>query len=180
MTRSEQKAKELRIVQALLEALGTKYELVELAEPPDVVIRMDGQQVGIEVTEYHDPSLTSQGVTRRTVEAWWDRIRNSAVELRRKNAFLDGLHVYLRFEKLEIPSPKEIDDFVADVADFLEAHRSEISEEWIEFSVGTDKGLRRFVRSVRVKKANGYWSEWEWNHDVARIGASEPDFLGAL
>jgi hypothetical protein len=180
MTRSEQKAREIRLVRYLFEVLGQRVEVVETAEPPDVVVSASGSRIGIEVTEYHDPSITEAGVPRRVVEAWWQRIRKEAVARRKGNDFLDGLHVYLRFHRVEVPGPREASNFVESVATLLDRNRALISNEWIELNTEADERVRQYVRTVRVKRADGYWAEWDWNHDVGRVGVTENDLLTAL
>ena len=181
MTTRGQKDAERRILRAYMEARGIEGDVRDGPEPPDFVISVAGQTIGIEVIEYHQPERTGHGHTRREVEASWEAIRAFVRNFRETSRELDELSVLLTFKELHVPSRREIASFVRGVVDEIGVARPRISERFTYIRVGDTSPtvLRTYLRDIRVRECKCYM-EWDWNHSFGGVGTSDDDMLSVI
>lgn len=183
MTRKSQKANERGILDQYFKALGLPYTVIEEAEPPDFIVQVGRQRVGVEITEYHVPHRLPGGFTRRAVEDGWERLRSYVVEFRKTHPELDRLSIWLEFTGLCVPSGKELPSFVAAVAALIADTRPSMNDEdgylYIRIEPDSPAILRSYLKTVRIKKVSCYM-EWDWNHSAGGVGTSDQEMLAAV
>jgi hypothetical protein len=180
--REQQKAAERGIAEQYLAVRAIRGGLLlPGSEPPDFVLELGNERIGLEVTEYHDPTPTPSGHTRRVVEAEWEALREVVVAYREQHPELDDLSVILTFPMLAVPPRRDHQAFVAAVSALVTANRDRISERWTDLLVAGDQPpvLRNFLSRIAVRRARSYL-EWDWNHMVAGIGTNEHELLANI
>lgn len=177
MTREIQKRTERAILDLYIEMRGIAGAGVRPGpEPPDFLLKHGDELIGIEITEYHDPSPTISGYPRRVVEATWEALRQQVVAYREEHRELDGLSVMLDFRSLNVPPRRSHHAFIEAVAAVIAAAKDRITDHQVAISVTADHPqlLRDYLQRISVRRVSCYM-EWDWNHMFAGIGTSEPE-----
>ena len=92
--------------------MGLSGTIEEGQEPPDFLVRVGDRQIGVEITEYHQPAHSGNRFKRSQVEAEWAKLRESVVDYRRDHDGLENLSVLLTFTDLSVPGRKHHDEFI--------------------------------------------------------------------
>ena len=72
MTRASQKKEEIFYLEKFLEGIECKPQYIDAdRERPDIIISIEGERIGIEVTNFHILPDKNQNFTRRQVEEAW-------------------------------------------------------------------------------------------------------------
>lgn len=181
MTRPEQKREERAAVEQYLQATGFEGEVEDGADPPDFILTTDHKKVALEVTGYHQPLKTSEGHTRREVEAAWTEVRKYVVSYRERNSALGKLSVRLEFLRLSVPRTKEIASFVEAVTAEIVSNRAAINEKTYRVLIEESDApiLKKYLKCIRVREVDCYM-EWDWNHDFAGVGTSDDEMMLAI
>ena len=180
MTSSHQKQLERSILQFYLHIAGLHGEVVA-QELPDFVVTIRGRRIGVEITEYHQPTYSGHKFSRTQVEREWDRIRAAVVEYRESHTGLEDLSVRLSFTNLRVPNSNQHHHLIRAIHNEIERVKPDLSDRFttIRINDGHSAVLRRYLESIDVRVANSYL-EWDWNHSFAWVGSSDNELANLL
>jgi hypothetical protein len=134
MTRPNQKEAEHHTLRLLLSALGMLPNCAMDSEAPDHIVCLGGQTVGVEVVAYHSGrTVGATGITRRKVEAEWERFEHSSKKFREQQADLDNVGIVFRFRDV-LPNSQERQSFLIEIVDFVRSRQSVFGPEYVVFS----------------------------------------------
>jgi hypothetical protein len=171
---------ERSILDFYLHIAGLDGEVVA-QESPDFVVSNRSRRIGVEITEYHQPTYSGHKFSRTQVETEWDRIRAAVVEYRESHTGLEDLSVRLSFTDLRVPNANQHHHFIRAVHNEIERLKPDLSDRFttIRINDGHSAVLRRYLDSIDVRIAKSYL-EWEWNHSFAPVGSSDDELVNLL
>ena len=163
MTRDTQKQRERQILNFYLQKVKLSAIVLQGPEPPDFVLEIEGRRIGVEVMEYHQQFKTSDGYSRREVEAAWKKVRDYIATFRRSRREFDSLSVLLWFKAIRVPSSGEMPRFVEELAVVLAKVRPAPNSESVrvELSSFDSSTLKKYVHAITVAYVEAYM-EPDW------------------
>lgn len=180
MTSFEQKQRERSVLDYYLRTIGLGGKVVA-QERPDFVVTDRGRRIGVEITEYHQPTHSGHKFSRTQVEAEWEKIRAAVVEYRGSHTGLENLNVLLSFTDLIVPNEKQHYEFIRAIHKEIEGAKPDLSDRFMTIRIDDQHPavLRRHLEKIDVRVANCYM-EWDWNHMVASVGTSDDELISIL
>lgn len=180
MTSSHQKQLERSILDFYLLIIGLDGKVVP-QESPDFVVTSHTGRIGVEITEYHQPTYSGHNFSRTQVEAEWDRIRAAVVEYRESHTGLENLSVRLSFTNLRVPDVNQYRHFIGAIHNEINRVKPDLGDRFTTIRIDDQHSavLRRYLKSIDVRVANCYM-EWDWNHTFAWVGTSEDELVNIL
>ncbi len=132
---SSQQESEINMVCSVLNYMGILLKEGDLRlgeDPPDCVASIKNNDVGIEVAEYHKSKNIGEKYVQRSVENQWEKLQNKIYAIQKQHKIMQTVTGYLSFKN--IPSDKNIDDFISDLVSFVLKNNSHINEGALELS----------------------------------------------
>lgn len=180
MTSSHQKRLERSILDFYLHVAALDGKVVA-QESPDFIVTMRNRRIGVEITEYHQPTYSGHRFSRSQVEAEWNKIRAAVVEYRDSHAGLENISVQLSFTDLNVPSAKERHSFIEAIHYEIDQVKPNLNHRFTTIRIGDQHPpvLRQSLDSIDVRIVNCDM-EWDWNHAAAWVGSSDAELAQIL
>jgi hypothetical protein len=156
MTRATQKQKESEVLRQLLFATGIQPECEPdvTGDKPDVMMRMFGRTVGIEVVTYQSGGTVVRAgrrrVERRAVESEWERLKTYSKEFQEKHPDLNDIYILFRFKSI-VPPQEEYDLFLEEILRFVRSRQEAVSAEYVEFGMADFPSplMKKYLKPIR-------------------------------
>ena len=171
------------LLEEFLNIQGYEPDWIRPGEAPDFTVRLGGQTVGVEITEFHAPRTGADGRPRRAIEGDWQRIQQVLRHRRERHPQLKQIDAFLHFKRLEVPRWRDHTRFVQELLSFADAHASEVSGErraFSEFPKSCFPLSSHYLLGIDLWQPSYIVFNWSWNQSVSFVGVSEAELLGAL
>jgi hypothetical protein len=180
MTSPEQKERERSVLNFYLRIAGLDGEVRD-QESPDFVVTVGSRRIGVEITEYHQPTHSGGRFPRTQVEAEWDRINAAVEKYRATHSGLENLSVRLEFTNLRVPSVDKHHDFIQAIHHEIECVKSDLGDRRTTIRVDDRRPavLCRYLKQIHVRVVR-CCMEWDWNHSFGGVGTSDNELLSIL
>lgn len=178
LTTAEQKQAERKILDQYLQIIGLRGTNTS-TERPDFIVLNEGKRIGIEITEYHQPTSSGNYFSRSQVESEWSKFLSSVSDYRESNSYLDKVSVKLSFRRLSIPGLKDHKTFIQNVHHKIKQYESEMTKRQAKINVEDNDLLAVYIDAIYVRFSE-YYLEWDWNYDCCGVGTSDDELSTLL
>jgi hypothetical protein len=154
----------------------------EHEQPPDFIIELGGQRIGIELTEFHSQAKGAQVYTRRQIEEEWRKFQHCHLMPEVRNVpHLKTYNGLLFFKKLTLPPRSKYSAFVSEIVQFSPKHCNLNKGEEKSFNCfGPEFQLmNNYLQELHLRNV-GFEMTWEWGHNFGSVGPNEDELINII
>jgi hypothetical protein len=155
--------------------------LIVYYERPDFIIIDGDRLIGIEITEYRQPTRRGDRFSRKEAEQGWELLKCEIYKYLEEHVDLRNLSVVLSFKNLAVPRQGEHRTFIKAIHDEISSQPAKAAANYtsIRITPGSPVILHKHLQELAVRRIESYGS-WTWNHACGGVGTNDQELVTIL